>query len=83
MKFRLNKTAAIVLIVTGLIMASVASYLIEPAQATESCPGKRPPLSRNEAIEKLNQVAAEDFTEYEFCDALIIVTGKQIGRAHV
>ena len=26
-------------------------------------------MSRNEAIEKLNQVAAEDFTEYEFCDA--------------
>jgi len=39
------------------------------ATGDSSRPGKRPPLSRNEAIEKLNQVAAEDFTEYEFCDA--------------
>ena len=38
MKLRLNKTIAIVLVIIGLIMASVASYLIEPAQATESCP---------------------------------------------
>ena len=38
MKLRLNKTIAIMLIVTGLIMASVASYLIEPAHANEKCP---------------------------------------------
>ena len=38
MKLRLNKTIAIVLVILGLIMASVASYLIEPAQATDKCP---------------------------------------------
>lgn len=49
-----------------------------------SRPGKRPPLSRNEAIEKLNQVASEDFTEYEFTDAFRgLCAGKSVrGAAH-
>ena len=38
MKLRLNKTAVIVTVIIGLIVASIAAILIEPAHANEKCP---------------------------------------------